>query len=202
MDPLAQHAVALHQRVRVAVGLVVVQDVVADGGICAKVRHRRHLTEALKPRIRLQRLLRVLVPPLLQVAEHDPIEGFLGGGGAGRHAYRPSPGRIVPASSLKRVARKKRGLAQPRVKSKNRGGACSVFFLTYDIRGSHASHQVVETEEAGRKRKVGETWTHKKNVSFPQSPHENAHNTTHTTHKGGGDETEGTVTKLARCRAA
>ena len=88
VDPLAQRAVALHERVRTAIRFVVVQDVVADRSVSPEVRHERHLAEALNFRLGKKRPLRVLVTPLLQVAKHDPVELFLGGGGVVRHPFR------------------------------------------------------------------------------------------------------------------
>ena len=109
MHPLAEQAIALHERVRIAVRLVVEEDVVRDGGVRAEVGHESHLAQALNLRLALQRALRVLVPALLKVAKHDAVEGLL------RHACR-RPGASTPCAGRARAsdsARSRRADRQP-----------------------------------------------------------------------------------------
>lgn len=65
VHPVAQEPVALHQRVWVRILLVVVQDVVADGGVRAQMGHERHLRELLGLALLEESLLGVLVASLL-----------------------------------------------------------------------------------------------------------------------------------------
>jgi len=65
--PLAKQTIPLHQRLRIAVCFVVVQDVVRDARVGAEVRYERHLTDADDFRLGSERALCVRVPPLLKV---------------------------------------------------------------------------------------------------------------------------------------
>ena len=109
--PVSQEPVPVHERDRVPVrGLVVVQDVVRDRRVRAEVRDERHLRDARDVRLGLERLLRVLVPALLEVAQDDAIErvGFVLSGV--RHGDRVPERRLAPRNGA-------------------RGGSCTGIYL-------------------------------------------------------------------------